>query len=142
MKNRYQFYVPLKGHDAQTAEDRWDYNPDHSTFYGNPIKAAKGRGSRAFDPLAFMYQQAAWPVSTANKNTLRLQLLRLAAKDKSGLTDTDWSWYVKAGVDSAGNAIWERSEPTYGEDPDTYRAEHRGVQTADGEHEAGRAMRR
>lgn len=121
LKNRYQFYVPLKGHDAQTAEDRWDYNPDHSTFYGNPIKAAKGRGSRAFDPLAFMYQQAASAVSTANKNTLRLQLLRLAAKDKSGLTDTDWSWYVKTGVDSVGNAIWERSEPTYDEDPDTYR---------------------
>jgi len=111
LKNRYKYYVPLRGHDADTAEDRWNYFPDTGTYFSNPIMTAEGRVSRSETPFAFIAQMAQSAINSANKNTLNQTMLRLARQDKTGLLTANKTWYI--------NGVPQEAE--YSENADIYR---------------------
>ena len=52
----YDFYIPLRGFDGQTAEDVYDYlgHGGNGSAFTSPIKKAEGRKSKADDPFAYM----------------------------------------------------------------------------------------
>lgn len=118
LMNRYQYYVPLRGHDKETAEDRWDYTPDMGTFFTAPLVRAKGRRSRAESPFAFIEQMAHSAIVQGNKNTLKQSILRLAQKENGGLMSATKTWKVNVGTKE--KPIWEQQSAPYSEDLDTY----------------------
>ena len=105
LTSRYQYYVPLRGHDKETAEDRWDYTPDMGTFFYSPLKA-HGRRSRAESPFAFIQQMAHSAITQGNKNNLKQTILRLAQKDNGGLMTATKTWKVNVGTKES--PIWEQ----------------------------------
>lgn len=123
IKGMYNYYVPLRGHDEKTAEDVYDYTSVMGTFFSNPMISAKGRKSRADDPFAFVFQMAQTSINTANMNTLKQGILRIAKyKDSKGLMSADNTWYVSTGeVDENGRTIWEPSYPLYSDDFNQYK---------------------
>ncbi|WP_373835406.1 LPD38 domain-containing protein [Bacteroides heparinolyticus] len=120
--SRYKYYVPLRGHDAITAEDKWDYiSESGSPTFSSPIKRAKGRSTRAESPFAFIFQTAQSSIMAGNKNRLKSTLLNLAESGKAGtLFNISKSWYEKAGTDEQGNDAWQLAVPKYDEDPVVY----------------------
>lgn len=118
LTGRYQYYVPLRGHDKETAEDRWDYTPDMGTYFTAPLLKAEGRRSRAESPFAYVAQMAHSAIAQGNKNTLKQSILRLAQKDNGGLMSATKTWKVNIGT--ADNPIWEQQSAPYSEDVDTY----------------------
>jgi plasmid stabilization system protein ParE len=121
LKNSYQAYVPLRGHDEATAEELYDYESRMGTYMSEPVKTAKGRNSLADDPLAFIYQMAQTAINTSNFNQLKLGLLRIArTQDTKGLISSSDTWMVKTGgKDASGREIWEERYPEYSEDEQT-----------------------
>lgn len=120
--SRYKYYVPLRGHDAITAEDKWDYiSESGSPTFSSPIKKAKGRSTRAESPFAFIFQTAQSSIMAGNKNRLKSTLLNLAESGKAGtLFNISRAWYEKAGTDEQGNDAWQLAIPKYDDDPVVY----------------------
>jgi hypothetical protein len=110
IKNRDRYYVPLRGHDATTAEDMYNYYQDMGQYFSDPVKTAKGRRSRAELPLEYIYQMAHSSILSAVRNTQNQKMLRLAWKDRTGLIRANETWYI--------NGIAQ--VPEYDADPDVY----------------------
>lgn len=120
LKSRYDYYVPLRGHDAEVAEDRWDYSPDMGTYFVAPLLKAKGRKTRSESPFAYIASMAQSAINSANRNILNQTILRLALKDKTGMLNVNKAWYEKTG-EQDGKPVYEVRSPEYNEDPETYR---------------------
>lgn len=118
LTSRYKYYVPLRGHDKETAEDRWDYTPDMGTYFTAPLLKARGRRSRAESPFAYIAQMAHSAITQGNKNTLKQAILRLAQKENGNLMSATRTWKVNVGTEE--NPIWERQSAPYSEDLETY----------------------
>jgi len=118
LTSRYKYYVPLRGHDKETAEDRWDYTPDMGTYFTAPLLKATGRRSRAESPFAYIAQMAHSAITQGNKNTLKQAILRLAQKENGNLMSATRTWKVNVGTEE--NPIWERQSAPYSEDLETY----------------------
>lgn len=117
LKARYQYYVPLRGHEVE-AEKIWHYEaPDNKNVVSKAIMQASGRGSRAEHPFAYIIQMAQTSINKANRNQLNQTILRLARLDKSGLMSVSETWYVLTGTDpDTGKEIWTETEPDFSED--------------------------
>jgi hypothetical protein len=119
--SRYKYYVPLRGHDKKTAEDRWDYSPDTGTYFVSPLIKAKGRRSRSESPFAYIYSMAQSSINASEQNLLNQTFLRLARKDKTGLLGVNNKvWYVQTGLNEDGNPIHEIQSPVYSANPQQY----------------------
>lgn len=121
LMSRYAYYVPLRGHDAETAADRWDYGMNMGTYFVSPLQKARGRSSRAESPFAYIFQMAQSAVRSANTNMLNQSILRLAQKDKTGLMDVSKAWYVQSGQNADGVPTYEVQAPEYSENPEQYQ---------------------
>jgi hypothetical protein len=108
---RYRYYIPLRGHDAVTAEDLWKYFPDAGGNFSGLLLTAKGRSSRSETPFAFITQMAQSAIVSAGKNRLNQTMLRLARLDTTGMLTANRTWYI--------NGVAQEAD--YSDDPDTYR---------------------
>ncbi|WP_099465547.1 ADP-ribosyltransferase-containing protein [Parabacteroides provencensis] len=121
IKGMYEYYIPLRGFDEAVAHDVYDYYSDSEIPYNDPIKTAKGRTSRADDPLAYMMSMGNSVIVGGNKNQMKLHLYRLAQSgDIEGLSVSK-QWYAYMGIDKDGVEIWEPSYPDFDDDPEQYR---------------------
>lgn len=118
--SRYNYYVPLRGHDTEVAEDRWDYSPDMGTYFVAPLMKAKGRKTRSESPFAYIASMAQSSINSANRNILNQTILRLSRKDKTGMLSVNKAWYEKTGEQN-GKPVYEVRSPEYNEDPEIYR---------------------
>ena len=77
-KKRFQFYVPLRGFSEETMDQMYDSNIRINT--GSTVnKQAKGRTSRADNPLVSIMAMANTEIARANKNKMKQRLLTLLA---------------------------------------------------------------
>ena len=105
IKGMFEYYVPLKGHDADTAEDIFDYGREPAVFFTPNNKRAEGRSSIAEDPFAYIYSSAQSAVHESINNRHLQQIKRLAgrveksAKEKGEKASVTVSrtWFVKDG---------------------------------------------
>lgn len=75
-KKRFQFYVPLRGFSEETMDQMYDSNIRINT--GSTVnKQAKGRTSRADNPLVSIMAMANTEIARANKNKMKQRLLTL-----------------------------------------------------------------
>ena len=121
IKSMYEYYIPLRGFDEAVAHDVYDYYTDSEIPYNDPIKTAKGRTSRADDPLAYMMSMGNSAIVGGNKNQMKLHLYRLAQSENSEGLSVSRQWYVYTKTDANGKEIWEPSYPQFNEDPELYR---------------------
>lgn len=121
LTGRYDYYIPLRGHDAETAEDRWDYSPNMGTYFVAPLIKAKGRKTRSESPFAYIFSMAQSSINSANRNWLNQTILRLARKDTTGLMSVSQSWYVMDGMNADGVPAYKVESPTFSENPEQYR---------------------
>jgi hypothetical protein len=111
LKGRDRYYVPLMGHDEDTAGDVYRYPRESRRQPSHPLMRALGRKSRSESPFAYIDVNVHRAVRAAAVNTQNQSLLRLAALDRTGLLRASRTWYVD-GVPR---------EAAYSEDPVEYQ---------------------
>ncbi|MBF0651081.1 hypothetical protein IR083_19885 [Dysgonomonas sp. GY75] len=121
LASRYDYYIPLRGHDDETAEDRWDYSPNMGTYFVAPLIKAKGRKTRSESPFAFIFSMAQSAIGSSNRNIQNQTILRLAQKDRTGLLGVDKAWYMQTRLNEDGVPVYEVQAPAYSDNTDQYR---------------------
>lgn len=120
LTSRYEYYIPLRGHDAEVAEDRWDYSPNMGTYFVAPLIKAKGRQTRSESPFAYIFSMAQSSINSTNRNLLNHTILRLANRDNTNLLGVNKAWYVQSGLNEEGKPVYEVQSPTYSENAEQY----------------------
>ena len=70
IKGMYKYYIPLRGFDEETSREAYGYLTHRDSAFNAPIKTAKGRSSKADDPLANMESMAESAIAQGNRNVL------------------------------------------------------------------------
>lgn len=90
---RYQFYVPLRGWNADIAQDEYDYIDSRVGDFGNPIKKARGRQSEAGNVMGALLNIAYRSISTGNKNLAMQKFYNLVSQfNTNGLAVINSRW--------------------------------------------------
>ena len=95
----YAHYIPLRGFDEKTAEEAYAYLSDRHGAFSAPIKAARGRKSKADDPFANMEAMAESAIMQGNRNVLvKQKFLNFALNHPSDLVSVSdlWLWHNDA----------------------------------------------
>lgn len=93
IRSMYQFYIPLRGFDERTSNEEYAYLGGTESVFTSPIKTAKGRRSKADDPLAYMQMMAESAIAQGNRNQLvKQKLLNFALNHPSDLISVSELW--------------------------------------------------
>ena len=96
IRGMYKNYIPLRGFDEKTAEDVYAYvSSEGRGGFNAPIKAAKGRKSKADDPFANMEAMAESAIMQGNRNVLvKQRFMNFAVNHPSDLVSISdlWLW--------------------------------------------------
>ena len=93
--NQYEYYIPLRGFDGTTAEEVYTYVGDNKSPYNAPIKTAKGRKSKADDPIATIATMAESAIVEANRNRLKQRFLYMVERHRTELASVSSVWVEK-----------------------------------------------
>ena len=100
-KDMYEYYVPLRGWDAETAEDNYDYLLGSSVMLPLVFKTAEGRSSLADDPIATIGFMAEAAIIKGNRNLMKQRFLAMVRNHQTDLLTITEQWYTyDAGTDS------------------------------------------
>ncbi len=93
VKSMYECYIPLRGFDEKTGEDQYAYLNNRNSSFNAPIKTAKGRKSKADDPLVYMESMAESAIMQGNRNVLvKQKFLNFALNHPSDLVSVSELW--------------------------------------------------
>ncbi len=99
IRGMYKYYIPLQGFDSKVAEDVYAYlGSDGTRGYGTPIKKAKGRVSKADDPLATISMNGEAAIRQGNRNLMKQHFLRFVESHPSDLVSVSDVWLRKNDV--------------------------------------------
>lgn len=121
VSNTFDWYVPLRKFDAETAEDVYGYvteKGDPSGFIGNTLMKAKGRKSLSeTNILAQIGAMGNASINRGGKNAIKQAFARFIRNNggKGLVTETN-VWIEKKGTDTSGNPIWEETYPQIPDD--------------------------
>lgn len=119
IRGMYQYYIPLRGFDEKTSEDVYAYVAAPTAGQGIE-RVAKGRTSRADDPLANIRKMAEQTISRGNRNRLVGQrFLNFVRNHPSDLVSLSPVWVEK---DVKGE--WVLSTPNIPEDASAEEVMH------------------
>lgn len=104
IRDMYQYYIPLQGFDSDVAEDVYAYmGSDGTRLYGTTIRAAKGRKSKADDPIATIAMNGEAAIRRGNRNLMKQHFLRFVQSHPSDLVSINDVWLRKN-----ANGEWEQ----------------------------------
>lgn len=143
IRDMFEYYIPLQGFDETVAEDVYAYmGSDGTRLYGTPIRTAKGRKSKADDPLATIQMNGEAAIRQGNRNEMKQTFLNFVQNHPSDLVSVsdvwlryndvtdEWEQYFDAGLrdgDTAADvarkveAFEQRMEQLAQSDPDHYK---------------------
>ena len=99
IRDMYEYYIPLQGFDSKVAEDVYAYMGSDGTMgYGIPIRRAKGRKSKADDPLATISMNGEAAIRQGNRNVMKQHFLRFVQSHPSDLVSVSDVWLRKNDV--------------------------------------------
>jgi len=110
VRGMYSHYIPLRGWGDTNADQVWNYMGGGKGAFNQTLKEAKGRGSLADDPIAYIENMAESGILINNKNWVKQHLLLLAQNHPTSLLNVSKAWYVKS-VDANGNEEWIPASP-------------------------------
>lgn len=110
IKDMYRYYVPLRGWEDGSAEDVYSYiGTEHSAFNA-PLKKAKGRKSKADDPLATIASMGESGIAQANRNLMKQRFLTLVQNHPNDLVSVR-DLYVKYNPDTKDYTVVQPQIP-------------------------------
>lgn len=99
IRSMYDFYIPLRGFDEKTSREAYAYLTDRNSAFNAPIKKAKGRRSKADDPLAYLQSMAESAIMQGNRNVLvKQRFLNFVLNHPSDLVSVSELWLKLDGV--------------------------------------------
>lgn len=104
IRDMFKYYIPLQGFDSDVAEDVYAYmGSDGTRLYGTAIRAAKGRKSKADDPIATIAMNGEAAIRRGNRNLMKQHFLRFVQAHPSDLVSINDVWLRKN-----ANGEWEQ----------------------------------
>lgn len=92
ISSMYEYYVPLRGFDDLTSDHVYDYiNAPKSTFNA-VVKEAKGRNSKADNPIAYIANMAESGIAQGNRNLMKQKFLLFVKNRPSDLVSVSDLW--------------------------------------------------
>ena len=110
VRGMYDHYIPLRGWGDTNADQVWNYMGGGKGAFSQTLKEAKGRGSLADDPIAYIENMAESGILINNKNWVKQHLLLLAENHPTSLLNISKAWYIKT-ADANGNEEWIPASP-------------------------------
>lgn len=111
VRNMYGYYIPLRGFDETTSDEAYSYLGDRDRAFSPTLKKAKGRSSKAEDPLAHIASMMESAILQSNRNKLvRQKFLNFVENNPSDLFSVQKLWVKWNEVTKA----WEAVLPEFG----------------------------
>ena len=108
--NRFEYFIPLRGFDDDTAGDVYNYIYSDEIKGGNPVKSMEGRSSEAANPFGGLLSVAYTSITAGNKNISKQKFLNLVRNhDTQGMATLDNIWIRNQGT--AENPEWVEAIP-------------------------------
>ena len=108
ISSMYTNYIPMRGFDQTTSADAYAYLTHGDSAFNAPIKTAKGRSSKADNPIAYMQAMAESAIMQGNRNVLvkqkMLNFVRNHPSDLASVSDV-WLQY---------DSVADEWKPVYG----------------------------
>lgn len=111
VRDMFHWYVPLRGWDADTAEDVYDYMMSERGVFNGTLKKAEGRTSLADDPLATIGNMGESAILQGNRNLLKRKLLNMAMNYPTDVCSVRDMWIVEN-----AQGEWEANFPRIPDD--------------------------
>lgn len=93
VREMFSHYVPLQGFDGKVSEDVYSYiGSDGTRMYGTPIRSAKGRKSKADNPLAAIEMNGEAAIRQGNRNIMKQRFLNFVQNHPSDLVSVSDVW--------------------------------------------------
>lgn len=108
IRDMYKHYIPLRGFDEETSGEEYAYLTGKNSAFTAPMKTAKGRTSKADNPIAQMALMADSAIMQANRNRLvKIPFLNYVTKHPSDLVSVSDMWLEYDEVDD----MWKPKFP-------------------------------
>ena len=96
IRDMYEYYIPLQGWDETTSDEVYGYlTSKDGLLTGSPIKRAKGRSSKADDPIATIAMMADAAIMQGNRNLMKQSFLNFVLNNPSDLVSVSDLWLQK-----------------------------------------------
>ena len=93
IRSMYTNYIPMRGFDQTTSADAYAYLTHSDSAFNAPIKTAKGRSSKADNPIAYMQAMAESAIMQGNRNVLvKQKMLNFVRNHPSDLASVSDVW--------------------------------------------------
>lgn len=93
VRSMYEYYIPLRGLDEKTSDEAYAYLNSKNSAFTAPIKTAKGRKSKADDPLAYLQSMSESAITQGNRNKLvKQKFLNFVLNHPSDLASVSDIW--------------------------------------------------
>lgn len=93
ISSMYTNYIPMRGFDQTTSADAYAYLTHGDSAFNAPIKTAKGRSSKADNPIAYMQAMAESAIMQGNRNVLvKQKMLNFVRNHPSDLASVGDVW--------------------------------------------------
>ena len=116
IRQMFDYYIPLRGWDEKTSDEVYGYLTSRNGFGGSIAKKAKGRSSKADDPIATIAFMADAAIRQANRNLMKQRFLTFVQNNPSDLVSVNKLWLQYDDVSDT----WE---PVFADIKDTDTAE-------------------
>lgn len=104
--NMFQYYIPLRGWDNNVAADQYEYMANKGMKIMPALKTAKGRTSRADDPIATLGSVGESSIIQGNRNLMKQKFLNFAQNNPTSLLTISEQWY-----EQNADGTWRPSNP-------------------------------
>ena len=113
VRNMYGYYIPLRGFDETTSDEAYSYLGDRDRAFSPTLKKAKGRSSKAEDPLAHIASMMESAILQSNRNKLvRQKFLNFVENNPSDLFSVQKLWVKWNEVTKAWDAVLPKFDPS------------------------------
>ena len=113
VRNMYGYYIPLRGFDETTSDEAYSYLGDRDRAFSPTLKKAKGRSSKAEDPLAHIASMMESAILQSNRNKLvRQKFLNFVENNPSDLFSVQKLWVKWNEVTKAWDAVLPEFDPS------------------------------
>ena len=126
----FNFYIPLRGFDENTAEDVYSYARFEGNRFNPAVQKVKGRTSLADDPIATIMNMAESEIAQGNKNKAKQALYNYilnrpvvgpdGKQRQNSLMQIESVWYTVS-TDENGNKVHQIAVPDHASG-ETYEA--------------------
>ena len=113
VRNMYGYYIPLRGFNETTSDDAYSYLGDRDRAFSPTLKKAKGRSSKAEDPLAHIASMMESAILQSNRNKLvRQKFLNFVENNPSDLFSVQKLWVQWNNTTKTWDAVLPEFDPS------------------------------